>query len=257
MKDEDVSLIEFKTFHEEEEYLYPSTTMCFYNPFIKSKLESYGPGINVTSYSQYLQGKLQDERMTHIPYDNVTISMDDSLMEISGKLENGSIIRVYNTADENEVHSSATDPPYYINFRSGVKKCFSFDIPYIYRTVVWSWFIKIRTSILPRGKRFRSTTFDGTDANEGGFIISFHYPNQRLRSFSNMKYQWSEPTLLEKIMRKRRGYYMQFRVRNIEVLAHRNKGKHPCNDDWKNDDAHFTNQFFGRCRMHSSAIKML
>ena len=124
MKDEDVSLIEFKTFHEEEEYLYPSTTMCFYNPFIKSKLESYGPGINVTSYSQYLQGKLQDERMTHIPYDNVTVSMDDSLMEISGKLENGSIIRVYNTADENEVHSSATDPPYYINFRSGVKNAF-------------------------------------------------------------------------------------------------------------------------------------
>ena len=180
IKDDDVSLIKFKTFHYEKEYLYPTTTMCFYNPFIERKLKSYGPGINVTSYSQYLQGKLQDERMTHIPYDNVTVSMDDYLLEISGKLENGSIIRMYDKAGENEVRSSITDPPYYINFRSGLTKCFSFDIPYIYRTVVWSWFIKIKTSILPQGKRFRHINFDGTDANKGGFIISFHYPNQRL-----------------------------------------------------------------------------
>ena len=244
IKDEDISLIKFKTFHDEKEYLYPTTTMCFYNPFIESKLENYGPGINVTSYSKYLQGKLLDERMTHIPYDNVTVSMDDYLLEISGKLENGSLIWIYDKAGENKVHSSATDPPYYINFRSGLTKCFSFDIPYIYRTVVWSWFIKIKTSILPQGKRFRQIYFDGTDKNEGGFKISFHYPNQRFRSNFNMKYQWSEPTTqFEERKRRQLGYYMQFRVRSIEVLTHRNTGKHPCNNDWKNDDANFINQF--------------
>ena len=243
IKDEDVSLIKFKFFHEEEEYLYPTTTMCFYNPFIESSLESYGPGINVTSYSQYLQGKLQDERMTHIPYDNVTVSMDDYLLEISGKLENRSIIRIYDKTGENEVRSSAADQPYYINFRSGLTKCFSFDIPYIHRTVVWSWFIKIRTSILPQGKRFRYINFDGTDANEGGFKILFHYPHQIFRNNFNTKYQWSEPTTpFEEMKRKRLGYYMQFRVRNIEVLTHRNTGNDPCNEDWKNDDAHFINQ---------------
>ena len=242
IQDEDVSLISFKTFHDDNDNLYPTTTMCFYNPFIESKLENYGPGINITSYSQYLQGKLLDDRMKHIPYDNVTVSMDDYLLEISGKLENGSFIWIYDKAGENKLHSSATIPPYYINFRSGLTKCFSFDMPYIHRSVVWSWFIKIRTSILPQGKRFRQIYFDGSDANDGGFKVTFHFPNQRFRSNFNSKYQWSEPSMPEEEKkRKQLGYYMQFRVRSIEVLAHRNKKEYPCNDDWKNDDPNFIN----------------
>lgn len=49
-----------------------------------------------------------------------------------------------------------------------------------------------------------------------------------------MKYQWPE-TIEE------HGYYMQFRIGNIEVLTHRNKRKEPCNNDWKNDDWNFIN----------------
>ena len=101
-QDEDVSLISFKTFHDDNDNLYPTTTMCFYNPFVESKLKNYGPGINITSYSQYLQGKLLDDRMKHIPYDNVTVSMEDYLLEISGKLENGSFIWIYDNTEENK-----------------------------------------------------------------------------------------------------------------------------------------------------------
>ena len=36
---------------------------------------------------------------------------------------------------------------------------------------------------------------------------------------------------------------MQFRIRGIEALIHRNKDKSPCNEDWKNDDSNFINQF--------------
>ena len=244
IQDEDVSLISFKTFHDAKDYLYPTTTMCFYNPFVATKLENYGTGINITSYSQYLQGKLLDTRMKHIPYDNVTVSMDDYLLEISGKLENGSLIWIYDKAGKNQLHYSATFPPYYTNFRSGLTKCFSFDIPYIYRTVVWSWFIKVKTNIFPQGKRFKRIYFDGTHATDGGFKVSFHYPNQRFRSNFNMKYQWSDPaTRKETRKRKQFGYYMQFRVRSIEVLTHRNKNRYPCNIDWKNDDPYFTTHF--------------
>ena len=35
---------------------------------------------------------------------------------------------------------------------------------------------------------------------------------------------------------------MQFRIRNIEVLAHRNKMKKRCSIDWKNNDHKITNQ---------------
>ena len=242
IQDEDVSLISFKTFHDEPDHLYPTTTMCFYNPFIENELKKYGPGINTTSYSQYLQGKLSDERMKHISYDNVTVSMNDYLMSISGKFENGSYIWIYRKNAANGLESTSSNPPYYTNLRTGLTKCFSFDIPFIHQTVIWSWYIKIKTSIHPQGKRFQKIGFNGNDESEGGLKISFHYPNQRFRSNFNMKYQWSEPTTVDEVRkRKRLGYYMQFRISSIEVLTHRNKEKHPCNNDWKNDDTNFIN----------------
>ena len=77
VKDEDVSLISFKTFHNESDNLYPTTTLCFYNPYLQNELEKYGPGINITSYSQFLQGRVSDDRMKYIPYDNVTVQMQN------------------------------------------------------------------------------------------------------------------------------------------------------------------------------------
>ena len=41
---------------------------------------------------------------------------------------------------------------------------------------------------------------------------------------------------------KKLGYYMQFRIRSIEVLTHRNKRNHSCNEDWRHDDRNFMNQ---------------
>lgn len=239
INDEDVSLIGFKTFHEDADDLYPTITMCFYNPFLQNELIKYGPGINITSYSQYLQGKIWDERMQNIPYDNVTISMENYLQRISGRLENGSYFWLYDHENRHQLNPLARNPPYYTSFKSGVAKCFSFDIPYINDTVIWNVFIQVKTSIFPNGSRSRKISFDGTSATGGGFKVSFHYPQQRFRSSFNMKYQWPEPT--EKMERKRKkvGYYMQFRIRGIEVLKHRHKGSKPCNLDWKNDDPRF------------------
>ena len=189
IQDEDVSLISFKTFHDGSDYLYPTTTMCFYNPFLQEELKKYGSGINITSYSQYLQGKFLDERMKYVPYDNVTISMEDQLLSISGKLENSSFIWLFDHENKHQLHHSAKHPPYYTSFKSGLSKCFSFDIPYIPNTVIWSLFITIKTGVFPKGTRARNIYFDGTDATEGGFTTSFHYPKQLLRGFFNMKYQ--------------------------------------------------------------------
>ena len=242
VQDEDVSLISFRTFHKEEDNLYPTTTLCFYNPFLKNQLEQYGQGINVTSYSHYLQGKILDDRMKYISYDNVTIKMEDYLLGMSGKLENGSYFWLYDADSETPLYHLARDPPYYTSFRSGLNKCFSFELPYIPRTVIWSLFITVKTNIFPNGDRFQKVTFDGSDPTKGGFKVSFHYPKQRFRSSFNMKYQWSKPTWKEEEKRKKLGYYMQFRIRGIEVLTHRHKRNDPCNEDWRNDDPNFTEQ---------------
>ena len=242
VKDEDVSLISFRTFHQEEDNLYPTTTLCFYNPFLQTQLEKYGPGINITSYSQFLQGRISDERMKYIPYDNVTVQMPDYLVAMSGKLENGSYFWLHDATSKHQLSYLARDPPYYTSFRSGLNKCFSFELPYIPNTVVWSLFVTVKTNIFPGGYRFQTLAFDGSDPTKGGLKVSFHYPRQTFRSNFNMKYQWLKPTSKEEEKRKKLGYFMQFRIRGMEVLTRRNKGNDPCNEDWKNDDQSFTEQ---------------
>ena len=102
MLDYDVSLISFKTFHETADDLYPSTSLCFFNPFLAEKLKNYGSGINITSYSQYLQGEIFDEDMKFIPYDNVTVAMEDYLLAISAKLHNGSFFWIYDKTEKSK-----------------------------------------------------------------------------------------------------------------------------------------------------------
>ena len=194
LRDKDVSLISFKTFHEERDNLYPTTTMCFHNPFLQNELKTFGAGINITSYSQYLQGKIWDGRMQSITYDNVTIAMEDYLLGISGKLENGTYFWLYDQSNKHSLHQLARNTPYYTSFKSGLTKCFSFETPYFAGTTIWSLFIQVKTSIFPNGERFSKISFDGNHATGGGFIVSFHYPKQRYRSLFNMKYRWPQTT---------------------------------------------------------------
>ena len=77
--DEDVSIIGFETFNDDENNIYPSITLCFWNPFLNKKLKRYGVGINTTTYADFLRGKHWDDRMVHIDYDDVTVSLEDYL----------------------------------------------------------------------------------------------------------------------------------------------------------------------------------
>ena len=77
---EDVSRVDFHLFHSHFQDQYPTTTLCFYNPFLENELKKYGDGINTTTYSQFLQGKFADDRMRDIDYDNVTVSLNDFLL---------------------------------------------------------------------------------------------------------------------------------------------------------------------------------
>merc|ERR1712223_1751829 len=76
-QDHDVCLVDFKQYNEEKEYIYPSFSLIFVNPFIEEKLKLYGKGINATTYSQFLEGLYWDERTLNISYDEVTIDIAD------------------------------------------------------------------------------------------------------------------------------------------------------------------------------------
>ena len=91
MKDDDVSLVNYKRYHSEQNSIYPSRTLCFNNPFLNHKLQDIGEGINTTTYSKFLEGLHWDERLLHIDYDNVTIDLDKYLDGVRVVLANGSV----------------------------------------------------------------------------------------------------------------------------------------------------------------------
>ena len=242
--DDDVSRVSFELFHENTEYLYPATTLCIYNPFVGHKLEGYGSGINITTYSKFLQGKYNDSRMLRIPYDNVTLSLEDVFVQVSVKLQNNSLIWMHDSKNNDSIfHPNKSEKGsslIYVNYRSGIKKCFSVEIPYFHQKLVRSLFIKIKANIFHNGKRPATTRFDGNDVDEGGFKVAFHYPMQYYRSYGTWKYQWESITLKKLGNIECSGYYMRFHIRGIEVLKRRNKPREACNENWQIDDNNVT-----------------
>ena len=89
MLDEDVSRIAFKTFNSNENDIYPAVTLCFSQPLLNNKLAEYGTGVNITSYNNFLQGIMWDERMAKIDIDDVSVNFEDYLL---GKLMQNHII---------------------------------------------------------------------------------------------------------------------------------------------------------------------
>ena len=249
--DEDVSLIDFKIFHDDENSLYPTTTLCFYNPFLESELIKYGEGINTTSYSKFLQGELQDERMAAIDYDKVTISLADKLISVSGKMENGTFLWLY---DRENKHPAFLGPDgkdmTYTSFKSGLNKCFSFEIPYIKGNLMWSLFIKMKLDSFPRNLRDNEIRFKGNNSTQGGFKVSFHYPFQRFHSSGAAKYQWNALTQNQRQEMPCRGFYMRFRIKGVEVLARRNKRRSECNTDWLSSDDMLQNNIMRQLKCH-------
>ena len=128
----------------------------------------------------------------------------------------------------------------YVNYRSGTKKCFSFEIPYFQQQLVWSLFIKIKANIFPSGKRPAIPRFDGNNIKDGGFQTAFHYPMQYYRSYGTWKYQWESISSKKLGNIKCSGFYMRFHIREIEVLKRRNKPREACNENWQIDDHNVT-----------------
>ena len=249
--DGDVSLIDFKTFNDDRTSLYPTTTLCFYNPFLEAELTKLGDGINTTSYSKFLQGELHDDRLASIDYDKVTLSLEDKLISASGKMENGTYLWLYDRENKHPPFLGSDGKAMtYTSFRSGLNKCFSFEIPYIEGSLMWSMFITMKSDSFPRSVREDTVRFNGDDPTQGGFKVSFHYPSQRFYSSGAAKYQWNALTPARQEELPCRELYMRFRLKGVEVLARRNKRKMKCNLDWLSSDYILERNIMHRLKCH-------
>ena len=236
LKDDDISRNDYTKYHHDEqgENVYPSISLCVINPFLDQQLKKYGDDINITSYSYFLQGLHWDDRMLEIDYDNVTVSLEKSLISTLLKLHerdaDGKRIEMH--YDPKTQHDKILfKPKFYVSFQSAIRKCFTFDIPVIKKHLVYHYLIKVRNTIFPNGKRPSTMPkkFDGSDENSRGFAIYLHYPGQRFTSYHTIKENWKE----RHGKKKNNSYIMVLKMDEVEVIRYRHKKTRPCMKNWK------------------------
>ena len=244
LQNEDVAQISYKKYHHEnKDNIYPSISFCIKNPFLEEELKQYGDEVNVTSYSKFLKGLHWDKRMFNISYDKVTVSLKDTLISILIVLNNHKKY-IYDHVEETQ-ESKDWIPMFYVNFRSSVRKCFTFDVPFIEKQSVFSMNIMFKKSMFPMG----IIPHDGN-----GFSTYLHLPGQRFTSYYTIKYDWDlkpNTTLNPR---------MVYKIQNVEALRRRNTRKNRCIEDWRNYDQVIMDEIMSnaKCRPpHWSTTKNL
>ena len=116
------------------------------------------------------------------------------------------------------------EPDYYVSFRSGRRKCYTINMPFIHQRLLDSVNIFVRNGFFPQGRR----PDDTADSNR--FYWYTHYPGQRFTSYPTIKYAWPTRT------NKSKNYAMRFTIKNVDVVTRRNKSPEECVDDWLNFD---------------------
>ena len=214
--DSDLSLVDHKIFGDKDNYLAPSFSLCFGNPFIEERLNEYGQNITISEYKDFLYGNQFDIEKTKIDFEKVTKNLEDYVDMYVVFWQN----RTSETFTNLNLMPSYLKKPYlaYTGIQFGIiNKCYTIDIPSKSLFVLLS----IRQQIFP--KRIRP--------NAMGFTVLVHYPYQFLMAYDSAKNDW--PNRKKK---SKTSYLMLFKVKMIEAIIRRNTRSKPCNENWRGDD---------------------
>ena len=142
-RDKNMTLVDFKTFHETERDIYPSVSLCFYQDgFWNTRKLNYIYGIeNLEHYRNFLKGEFWDESMLKVDYDDVTLSLEDYVERWGLWLDNGlKTFPDYEWLDKNLSQKHSHIPPhknpfssvgmfqFFTSLRSNDGKCFSLNL---------------------------------------------------------------------------------------------------------------------------------
>ena len=81
-QNDDVSQVTFQEFHKKKDNLYPSVSICVSSIFYEENLKSYGDGINISTYTDFMNGEYWDDRIVKVDYDNVTLNFSNYLLGV-------------------------------------------------------------------------------------------------------------------------------------------------------------------------------
>ena len=217
-KDEDVTFIDYKTFKDAKETLYPELTICILRPFLKQKIDNASLGVNEETYLQYLIGAVQgNETYKEISYEEVTINLFDFLGPIDIELKSKSLkdpsIKCINIHDCLYLYFKNN----FNGFMGEFGKCFGIGINRTYYDDDVSDF----------QLHFDQSLEDILD--QGLYIFaSLNYPNQ---VFQNNLYTF--PIWRTSM---RHNTTDKISINSLEVLQRRNKRQKKCVTSWKTYD---------------------
>ena len=209
---EDLCVVDYKKFYEDGSDPYPVLSMCFANPFVNSKLEGIGAGINKRLYSMYLGGEYFNTRMLDIDYKNVTIDINDFVTEYFTTWRNGTLETVPIRRPRN-IFKSTFSAFWYYDFY----QCYGMHAPP--DPDIQHFGVLMNMSIFPNATRPQSAEF----------FTLLHSPNQLSRSVRTVRYMWSK-------MPSNRTYEMIFKINKVEIIRRRNKRHQPCHESSNHDN---------------------
>ena len=227
---EGTSLVDFKTYHNTENDIYPSISLCFQGGIWDTYKLNHTYAIDkVSDYSSFLKGNAWDDLMLKVNYDDVTLNLKDYVTNIqigpdaapeySWTKKNNNNNPSRNTAKTSP--KSENDFPFYIGYRHARAKCFSLDLS---KEVMPGIDGKILTSV--------QVAFQNMRLPSTQLAYYLHYPKQLIRTWPLII---DADTVGDGIIIGNSKVKLIL-VNNVDVLRRRNTIETPCHNELKGDD---------------------
>ena len=243
IKDNDNSTVTFKNFHQLEDHLYPSISLCLMSGLFRTGYREYQDFLSGCQYNLECKWNALFSRQD---YDAITKNLKNYVIGEITTFENGaSDIYVYKKSPNTYTNLKEGQKLFsgyrggkrvYTSRRKWNQKCLTFDMPFVKGTKIKYHSILLNNSVFP-----------GKTRPKLGFEIFFHYPNQTIRQTSSKSSWTRDKTLLshecdatddeiQSCSYYGSTYTMNFDIDNVSVFKRRNKRMPPCLENWRNDD---------------------
>ena len=252
--DHDVTEIMLRRFHETNDDIFPSITICDKDPFRYYRTDDeIMDGITIQRYQMFIRGDVTDfirireefdndtrfyeyiERMNEVDYDNATLDLNELISEfnikvpIHSELIDDLIYDVVNNELKINKSKSQSELAHlesfqsvksYISFRHQSHKCFTFDTPVTSGFNIREIQVKIKTS-------------ENTQLLDlSKYYVMLTYPRQILRASRGNQIYLN----IHKNGNRAQCYKFEVFIGSMEVFKRRNKDRAPCNTFWRNHD---------------------
>ena len=230
---EDLCTIEYKTYYEEKMDVFPELSFCIKNAISETKLQQYSSKFDIASYIDFLDGNIFDSEMLKIDFESVIKNLSDYIEPTWVDYRNGTFLNLH--PSNNNVFPKAMNVNKVLHLPTGN---FPFSNAF-FSYYLDNAFLSCYCLTIPQNKNVRAYYFgvdnsifeDGIRSKTNYDLVTFlHYPNQMLTSISTMKYFWPQDRKANDT------YIMKFNIRGAETLRRRQKGRRPCNENWKDYD---------------------